>query len=76
VTAPLPGLLLPNTAFKTVMPYTIAETCDKLEGSPQTKWDRVDITTHVDDQQVSIEVKFRGGNEALCFSDQVFDVDA
>jgi hypothetical protein len=59
------------------MPWTIAEACDKLEGSPQTKWDRVDIKTHVGDQQVSIQVKFQGDdNEALCFSDQLFDVDA
>lgn len=56
---------------------SIAEACELLESQPEIKWKEVDVSTELDDQQLSIEVYFRDFNdEAFCFSDQAFDVGA
>jgi hypothetical protein len=56
------------------MSLTITEACELLEGDPQIQLDRLDVTTNVRGQRVSIRVG--DGCGALYFRDQTFDLDA
>jgi hypothetical protein len=69
----------PRHATLAVMSQTITEACELLEGSPQTKWDRLVITTQMTDDEeedFSIEVELRNELKAqFVFSDRWLMID-